>query len=369
MLNTIYKKTKNGAVQFWRISVKGNRIITRFGQVGTTSPQKDVEIIESGKNIGRANETTPEQQALAEAQARHTKKLDREAYTLDESGIKIGGPPVPMLAHTYEKHGHKLQFPCYANPKLDGSRCVAVKGSDGKVTLYSRKGTIFTSVPHINRALEDGPDFCWLDTELYSHQYKDNFEHIIHLIKQQVPCEGHDEVELHVFDVIRDEPYRDRLKWLRQWFRLRDEQVDRASQSIQMVEAIKIKDRDQIEEAYDRYADQGYEGVMLRSATHHYEHSRSYGLLKHKKFIDGEFEIIDVKRGRGRMKKHGVFVCLAISGNKFSAKMEGRLGALKKILRNKDQYIGKMVTVRYQGISKKKSVPRFPVAVRLHPGV
>jgi hypothetical protein len=34
----------------------------------------------SGKNIGKKNETTPEQQALAEAQAMWTKKLELGSY-------------------------------------------------------------------------------------------------------------------------------------------------------------------------------------------------------------------------------------------------------------------------------------------------
>jgi predicted DNA-binding WGR domain protein len=64
---TLYKKTITGADQFWSIETEDNTILTCWGQVGGKE-QTATETIAAGKNIGRANETTPEEQAQIEAQ-------------------------------------------------------------------------------------------------------------------------------------------------------------------------------------------------------------------------------------------------------------------------------------------------------------
>jgi len=357
----LYKLTKTGAVQYWSISVEDNEITIEFGQVGTSSPQITKEVISEGKNLGRSNATTPVEQAYLEAAARWTKQKDRNGYvdSLEraQAGEKSTDAPVPMLAHTWEKQGHKLKFPLIASPKLDGLRCMARK-VDGVVTLYSRKGTVFTSVPHINKALE-GLNFDLLDGELYSHKYKDNFEHITHLVRQQTPCAGHEEVEFHIFDLVDPNPYSERIVSLAQL-------IPPGGACLVYVPVRDVHDVAAIEEAYDFYAEMGYEGAMLRQPESLYEHSRSYGLQKYKKFLDDEFEIVDVVEGRGRLAGHGIFVCKTKEGTQFQVKMVGDTKQLKTYLEQKQDYIGKQLTVKYQGISTKNSVPRFPVGQRVH---
>lgn len=47
----------------------------------------------------------------------------------------------------------KLKFPMLASQKLDGVYCLALKTSEG-VTIYSRTGEIYTSMKHIEQALD-----------------------------------------------------------------------------------------------------------------------------------------------------------------------------------------------------------------------
>src|ERR1700677_3961813 len=115
---TLYKKTSTGAIQYWEIYVlenpdhsKGYDIWTKYGQVGGKE-QKTVDIILEGKNIGKANETSPLQQAKAEAEATWTKKK-KSGYVEsiasaqdDETDALIEGGILPMLAHTFDKQGH-----------------------------------------------------------------------------------------------------------------------------------------------------------------------------------------------------------------------------------------------------------------------
>jgi DNA ligase-1 len=131
----LYKKTSTGADQMWEIRVDGNKIITLFGQVNGKIQETPPTVCE-GKNIGRANETTPEEQALLEAESQWTRKLKKDYVTTLGAAVAgassdlIEGGILPMLAHKFSEHGDKLKYPCYVQPKLDGHRCLAVV--DGK---------------------------------------------------------------------------------------------------------------------------------------------------------------------------------------------------------------------------------------------
>src|SRR5271170_7191502 len=105
-------------------------IITRFGQLGTDSPQVTQDTVADGKNAGKANATTAVGQAEKEAAAKWTKqkkkgyvesKADAEAEVTD---AVIEGGLLPMLAHKYKDFAKKIIFPCHVQPKLDGMRCI-----------------------------------------------------------------------------------------------------------------------------------------------------------------------------------------------------------------------------------------------------
>ena len=71
--STLYKKTNTGAIQSWTVSVDDTRIITYHGQhMGKL--QKTEDTIKEGKNAGRANATTAQEQANAEAKAKWEKQ-------------------------------------------------------------------------------------------------------------------------------------------------------------------------------------------------------------------------------------------------------------------------------------------------------
>ena len=72
-LETIYKKTKTGATQEWTIEVVGNKYRTISGQTDGKKIINEWTIV-YGKNEGKANGTTDNEQALKEAIAKRTKK-------------------------------------------------------------------------------------------------------------------------------------------------------------------------------------------------------------------------------------------------------------------------------------------------------
>jgi len=361
---TLYKKSSTGASVQWSIQVDGRRIITKWGQCGGTI-QIATDEVKSGKNVGRSNATTAEEQAALEAEATWTKKLKKDyveslaKVDRGETSALIEGGILPMLAHKFSEHGDKLKYPCYVQPKLDGCRCVAVPDRDEKFTLWSRTRKPIRSMPHIvaelNRLhIDDG-----LDGELYNHNYRDKFEQLTHFIRQSKPEPGCEVVEYHVYDAPIRGTFRERLDLLGELL------GPKGIGPIALVETVKVFNEDELMLAFEGFLAQGYEGAIIRNADGLYVNKRSYDLLKIKKFDDAEFAIVGVNEGRGKMAGHGIFVCRTKDGAQFEAKMVGELSALRQYYEHPDRFIGRLLTVKYQGITTKTKVPRFPVALRV----
>ena len=368
-LPTLYQRTNTGALQAWTIEVEENIITTRWGQM-EGAIQSTHDLIKQGKNVGRSNETSKNEQAKLEALSRWDRKIkkgyvkDREmamAGEVDSSVIE--GGVFPMLAHRYDKSGHKIQWPAYAQPKLDGHRCIVV-ARNGKVTLWTRSRKPIESMPHIVEAFEKEAkrsDFI-IDGELYNHAYHDKFEELSSFIMQQKPKLGCTVVHYHIYDMPSVKGgYEKRLE------RLRELVKRMGSGPLRLVETREVFDDNDLTLAFEYFTEQGYEGAMVRNRTGEYlQDHKSYDLLKVKKFMDEEFKIIGVKEGRGKLAGHAIFICEISKGKTFDAKMKGSISKLKMYWDNPELAIGKMITVQFQGYMKSGK-PRFPVALRFRP--
>ena len=123
------------------------------------------------------------------------------------------------------------------------------------------------------------------------------------------------------------------------------------------------------EEALMSYEDQchndGYEGVMARNIQSQYLFGyRSKDLLKVKRFLDEEYEIVDFTHGTSIELECIVFVCKTKDDQTFSVRPVGTHEERKVMYKNGASYIGKMLTVKYQELSND-GVPRFPVGLHI----
>lgn len=355
---TLYKKTSTGADQFWSIETDGNTITTRWGRLGG-SEQTATETITAGKNIGRANQTTPSEQAVLEAQAQWEQKKKNRGYVENLSDARDGkvdesveGGIFPMLAHTFRDHAAKITYPAYAQPKLDGHRCIAMASG-----LWSRTRKPIVSVPHINAALKPLIGDVVLDGELYSTDFRDRFEELSSLIRPSYAKPEHEAVQYHVFDCAIPGSFALRHARLR-------ELITSAPPSIVLVETTMVNNEDELMAAFATFRAQGYEGAIVRNVHGLYVGNRSYDLQKIKEMDDAEFKVVGVNEGRGKLAGHGIFVCVTPAGVEFEAKMIGSLDALKQYHANPKLAVGRMLTVQFQGYTNTNGVPRFPVALR-----
>lgn len=365
-LPTLYKKTSTGALQEWTVIVEDNQYYTLFGQTGGNIQRSEMTSCQ-GKNFGKKNETLPSYQAELEAEALWTKKLKKDYVKTKEEALGGGkselieGGILPMLAHKFSDHGDKLVYPCFVQPKLDGHRCIGMRGG-----LWSRTRKPITGVPHIKTALARLLGDTVLDGELYNHDYRAKFEQLTHFIRQTKPEPGHEIVQYHVYDAAGSGTFRQRWEELEDFFGTIELEGGQAELGpIRLVETREVQNEDELMLAFEDFLAQGYEGAIARNADGLYVNKRSYDLLKIKQFDDAEFPCIRVEEGKGKMAGHAIFVCQMPGGGEFRAKMKGDHEALARYVEHPKLVVGKMITVKYQGLTGKNKVPRFPVALRI----
>jgi DNA ligase-1 len=353
MTKILYKRTNTGAIQQWSIEINpDNKAQYRAisGQVNgklTKSKWKDAV----GKNTGKTNETTAEEQAILEVQSTYKKRL-KKGYHENIDDIDNETFFQPMTAGTYGKV--KFEFPVYCQPKLDGMRCIAK--ADG---LYTRAGERIVSCPHIEEELtelfESNPDAV-IDGELYNHTYKDDFNTIISNTKKTKPTEEHlkqskDIIQYHIYDFYsEDKPFVDRFFLIKELLS--------PSKSIVFVPTVKCLSQGALDFKYDEYLKVGYEGQMIRKNSV-YEKKRSKNLIKRKETFSEEYELIDILDGKGNYKGIAKKALLKREdGVTFKAGITGTQEDNIEILKNKADYIGTMTTVVFE-MYTPAGIPRF----------
>lgn len=120
-----------------------------------------------------------------------------------------------------------------------------------------------------------------------------------------------------------------------------------------------VQSHDEMMVHHARFTGEGFEGTMVRSLSGHYAvNKRSNDLLKHKDFVDAEFEIVDViPAGGGSSEDVGKFVCVNEAGQRFESTATGTVEERREYLRNKSAYIGKWAKVKYRELSGANGVP------------
>ena len=384
-LDKLYKQTTTGATQTWEIEVEGNKFRTISGQLEGKKITNKWTICK-GKNVGRANETTPEEQALKEAEAKHQKKRE-SGYTLDLNKVGKKKFYEPMLAQDFKNKNRQSEVMAdlqlvdkgtvgsvFSQPKLDGIRCIAMREG-----LFTRTGKEITAVPHISEALESFfklyPNAV-LDGELYNHAYKDDFNKIIHLVRKQNLTDEHlsesaEMIQYHIYDA----PVIGNGKWAMTEKDLYSDRTSKLDASfvnlglekedcLVIVPTVEIHGREQLDRCYEDYIEAGYEGQMVR-LDGPYENKRSPKLLKRKEFIDEEYKILGYEEGEGNRAgtiKH--FKFKNKDGKEFNSNVKGSFSYLTKLLEIADTLIGKDATIKYFNLTPD-GVPRFPYVIAI----
>lgn len=371
----IFSRDSKGTIRFWFYEVEGNLWRGVSGQEG------GAETRSGWTHCEPKSKPTAEEQALFEAQAEETKKLDRKyrrtVEELDGDDMFIQ----PMLAHGVDDY--LMDAPYFVQPKLDGFRCVTVAD-----TATTRQGQFYESVDHLLEALapvfDEYPSLI-LDGELYNHAYKDNFNDLSSLIRKGFKLDkkalkaGITEeqqrehlanlrksaIEYHVYDIVDPTmPYSDRIDMLYDIFHEQWEVP-----GVFVVPTILVQDDATAEQLYEQWLGEGYEGLMKRRVDAKYEiGKRSKNLLKWKDFETKEFKLLRIEEGNGNWKGYAKRIVVELEdGTENEAGLRGNQAFAKELLDNAEHYCKGEVTIRFMRQRTPDGKLRAPVAIDFHP--
>jgi DNA ligase-1 len=347
-MKTLYKRSTTGKISEWSIEVEGNKFRTVSGFTDGLKITSEWTVCESKSYC------TAEEQAMRQAKALHKKKMDLGAF----EDINDIDKPIffkPMLAHDYNDYKDKIKYPVATQPKLDGVRCII--DIDG---MRSRNGKELISAPHIHEALkplfEKYHDLVF-DGELYAHKSDGvDFNKIISCVRKTKPTpndmiESKQYIQYWIYDLPSHVgTFTERHKAL-----LELELPDCCI----IVKTEQADNENDIFAYYSDYMADGYEGQMIRVLDSEYENKRSKHLLKHKSFMDDEFEIKGVVEGKGKLT--GKIGKLVFDG--FDSAVNGDHEYLEMLFKRGD-LIGKRATVKYFELTTD-GVPRFPKVIAI----
>lgn len=346
----VYKLDTKGKERVLHIYTSGAELIQESGLIDGAKVEH--RKICTGKNIGKSNETTPEEQAIFQAKSKVVEKLS-EGYFLTIEEAKSIKVVMPMLADDYKTKKLKVDWlNCYVQPKLDGMRCLVIV-ENGNVRLMSRAGKDIVTMQHIidviKPTLTPKSNYI-LDGELYAHGL--SFQDNMRLLKKVRPGET-EKVCYHIYDIVSVKPFINRYNLAKLVVKTY------SSESIKLVDTVQIGSEQDLLVENNNFILQGYEGTMVRHGLLGYEsNKRSINLLKYKSFQDIALFIIDVLPNEAN-PLHGTPV-FELNGKQFKAGVKMSHEEREDLLTNRVDYIGKVGEIRYFELSEE-GIPRFPV--------
>lgn len=282
----------------------------------------------------------------------------------------------PMLAATLEDITDIGGYPIFCTPKLDGIRCVIREGK-----ALTRK---FKPIPnlYIRKCLESQPiegfdgeivvkgaQFNNVNSAVMSKDGKPDFTYIVFDYYQN-PSEGYNNRMKNLFGFIHKYDVR----------------------HIDCLFPTQVNNEAEFKALEEKYVNEGYEGIMIRSAMGPYKFGRSTlregYLLKFKRFEDAEAIVLGTYEklhnsneatidalGHSKRSSHlaGQIPAGTLGGfevRDISTGVEFRIGTGEglnnelraQIWRNRSEYVGKIVKYRKQK-SGEKDKPRFPTFI------
>jgi len=247
-------------------------------------------------------------------------------------------------------------------PKLDGIRCFAIV-ENGDSRLFARSGKLISNFDStIGVELAKLGDGCY-DGELMGEDF-------VSLMRQAYRKDDLDTAGtfLALFDYLPLEEWKsgktvmscsDRYEKLLD--SLCEEGID--------LEVIQPVERDivdanygNIKELHDEYVAEGYEGAMIKYLDAPYRFGRGYEVMKLKAFHDVDLVIEALEEGTGKHLGKMGSVVVTFKGVKVRVGSGFSDDLRDSIWKNPDDFIGRMVEIRYQEVTQDGSL-RFPTFV------
>ena len=269
---------------------------------------------------------------------------------------------IPVMLVSPEKEIGRINFPCFAQTKMDGMRGIIVK-RNGVVTVFSRNGNTMTKLDEHFSVIVQSVDNVVIDGELTvvdeSGKLLDRKtgngilnKTVVETISPQevkrVRFTAWDMIDIEKFDIGHDPTTgRQRLEKLRGL---------PSHELFNVVETFEVNNLEHAQEIFKSLLERGEEGLILKNNDHQWEDKRSKQCVKMKEVIEKDLKIIDIVEGTG--KASGMCGALVVENKDGSIRSNVGTGmddsTRISIWQNKADLIGKIVAVKCNGVISKK---------------
>jgi DNA ligase-1 len=284
---------------------------------------------------------------------------------------------IPVMLVSPNKEIGRIQFPCFAQTKMDGMRGVIVK-RDGRVVVFSRNGNTMTKLDKHFEAILSGIDNVVIDGELTvvdsDGKLLDRKTGNGILNKTVVETVSDEEVARVRFtawdliDVCDFDKGVDRRTGVERLARLR---AIPANPLFKVVETFEIANLEEAQELFKEQLAKGEEGIILKNNDHPWEDKRSKQCVKMKEVIEMDLKIVGFAEGTG--KASGMTGAIQVENKDGSIKSSVGTGlddaTRKDIWARQEELIGTIITVKCNGVISRKGADSkslfLPVFVEL----
>lgn len=356
---TLYKYDEKNRLRIWTIILDNNKIYSIYGLENGKKTKSSPQIFTNSK-LKSGNQ-------LAETFFYKTIKL-KLLKGFKENKIKNNQLIIlPMRAHKYEEHFHKIIYPAFIQRKYDGFRCLAYYNKKlDKVILLSNNGKPFYNLEIIEQQLK--PFFknnndLYFDGELYIHNTKLQSISSLLLSKKTVDTSN---IIYNIFDCFflqnLNLNFYFRYQFLLKLFK---DKILKNSK-LNLVECIEVKNKEEIDKYFHKFLGEGYEGIIVRNFDGLYKlNGKSYDVLRSKEFKSNSFKIVGAKKGSGKQKDSVIWIlqCLNNKNKTFNAIPYGSIKEREKWWNDRKKYLNKIVLVKYILKDNEGCIVRNPIVI------
>ena len=265
-----------------------------------------------------------------------------------------------QLGSSFDKLKLKKNEYFYLSQKLNGIRASAINNK-----FISRQGKTINGMQHILndiQTLTNGTNM-FFDGELIRKNIdgitdNENFRIGTGIINSDASTK--DEIKFVIFDCFPKNELKDgksKEKYSKRKQQLLYYNAEIKVKGLNNIEIVPMlyegTDRSEIMKCLDFSTEQDWEGIMLNKNTP-YECKRTTNLIKVKKFLSADLEVVDVLEGDGRLKGTLGALVVKYKNNTVNVGSGYDDETRKKIWTNRENMIGKIIEVKYKEVSKDK---------------
>ncbi len=284
----------------------------------------------------------------------------------------------PVMLASPNKMIDRINFPCFAQTKMDGMRALIVI-KDNEPIVYSRNGKVmeglgkhFAPMVAHNEMVYDG-ELTVLDDEGKPLDRKAGNGILHKAVVGTISPEEIERVRITLWDIISTHTWEDGFDATPYHARLAELKSLPKNDLFSIVETFDVNNFDEAQEIFQKMLAKGEEGIILKNNDHPWENKRSTQIVKMKEVIETDLKITGFAEGTGKASK--MLGALQCSNKDGSIKVDVGTGFTDdqriNIWGRQDELLNTVVTIKNNGVitRKDKDVKSLflPVFIELRP--